>query len=86
MTGILSDPCHNCKAPLRLHNQTLKTFNLLFQSSYRRGQNGEQAEVPKDNQGQPIKLKLGGGRISVMGEYMSYLTMLRECVLGLLPI
>lgn len=108
MTGRLSDPYHNCKALLRLHKQTLTTFDLVFplrpqflkdQDGNRsridkdknsekfscRSQNGEKIEVPTDSQGQPIRLKLGEG-IPIMGEYMSYPTMLRGYRYALLPI
>lgn len=100
-TGALSDPCHNCKALLRFHGQSLTSFDLLFplrpqflknidgnlvkiekekggSKYYRREHSNSKIEVPKDCQGRPVKLKLGGDSAPVKGEYMTYPAFLRN--------
>lgn len=49
-TAILSDPCHNCKALLRLYKQTLTTFDLLFplRCQFLKDQDGNLTRIDKE--------------------------------------
>lgn len=68
MTGRLSDPCHNCKALLRVDNQTLTTFDLLFPLSpqFSKDQDGNPSRIDKDKgSGKFYRRSQNGGKIEI---------------------
>lgn len=52
-TGTLSDPCHNCKALLRLYDQELTTFDVFFplRSQHLKDLDGNLARIEKEKGG-----------------------------------